>query len=665
MENKNDLSNLIGKYPLLNQIDSYADFKKIPSSQLTQLATEVRNFIIELAKNKSIHLGSNLGVVELSIVLCRVFDLDKNIVFYDTGHQAYVHKILTGRAKQMHTIRDTNGLSGMQDMNESKYDFYSGGHCGNSLSVAQGFCEADGSENALISNKWKKALFQLLEHEINPSKIKKITKFQNKFKVKKKYIVPVIGDSSISNGIALEALNDLSFRKTQPIVILNDNGMSISKSVGSLAKAVSKIRVNKLVTFIEKILYKILWNTELGKKIYRFMYKIFHGVGKRVAGANIFSSLGFQYIGPINGHNIKALNNALEKAKWYQQFQPVIVHIKTIKGFGLDNAIKDTIGMLHNSIVENDTTKLTGEHLSNYLNLLMAQNKSIRVINPAMTLNSGFLQFSLDHPGYYFDVGISEEHALSLASGMALKKLSPIVIIYSTFLQRAYDQLIHDFARLKLGLTLLIDRAQVSGADGNSHHGIFDVSLLKTVPFTIISAPCDIYQAKLLLNDSIYHSKNVIYAIRYPKKLPETQYSQQQKTELENNIKNKNWQMVIRNQNKTKKLVITYGNWVNVFKKTIGDNNYQVDLINALFVHGYNARQLEAIINDYDEILVYEEIYGPQGLYSDLKTAAKPGKIIIGKHFTNFPGSGNNNDIYDANGLNVKKCLEEFLKVKS
>lgn len=655
------------KIKILDTIKSYEDFKNISNKNLKNLCDEIRAFILDLSTKKSIHLGSNLGIVEISVALSKVFDLDWDIIFYDTGHQSYVHKIITGRLDLMSTIRETNGLSGMQDLNESKYDYYSGGHAGNSLSIAQGYIESIYTNKNILFSRWKKMLSRLSSYEQNKKNLKKIDKFKSKLDLKKKYVIPIIGDSAIANGLAVEALSDIAFRKKNPIIVINDNEMSISETVGSMARSISKIKINRLLTWIEKNLYKLFWNSEFGKNIYRFIYKLFHGIAKRISGSNIFTSLGYQYIGPINGHNIKDIIRAANKAKWYQKFQPVVLHFKTIKGLGLDNPKEDKIGKNHASIdVNGINKKLTGEYLCEHLISLLAKENKIKVINPAMTYNSGFYKFSQIAKNIYFDVGISEEHAISLASGMALAGLKPFVVIYSTFLQRSYDQLIHDISRLNLPVTLLIDRAEISGGDGDSHHGIFDVAFLKTVPNSIISAPSNINELKALIDLSL-ENKDSLFAIRYPKHLDYIQQDAETIEFLKNQIKVRRW--IINKYNNdavdNKKIIISYGNWVNKFKEIIIKHNYKMDLADAIFIKGYDKNQIKDIFKKYSYIYVFEEIYGDFGLVDDfLKESQNNNAKVVAKNFKRFPGRGKNQDIYDQNNMNAELVAKELNNLK-
>ncbi len=648
------------KYPVLAKIDDYGDFRALPAKDLDALADEIRAYIIALSEQKSIHLGSNLGIIETTIGLSRAFDLDEDIVFYDTGHQAYVHKIITGRKDLLHTIRDTDGLSGMQSMKESPYDYYAGGHAGNSLSIAAGYLERVKYEQGLLVSRWTSTLDNLIRLENKPRKVKKLNRIKKRLKATPKLVVPIIGDSALANGMALEALNDISFRKMRPIIVINDNGMSISQAVGSIPEMISKIKTNRLVGWIEKGLYKMLWNTEPGKSAYRFIYRAFHGIGKRVSGSNLFTALGYQYIGPIDGHKIKDVIVAADKAKWYQRFQPVVLHVKTQKSRGLKGHEADKVGAYHASSVGDGGEKLTGEYLAEHLSAWVALNEKIKVINPAMTFNSGFLNFAKVNPGNYYDVGICEEHAISFASGMAIKELKPFVVVYSSFLQRAYDQLLHDFARLNLGVTLLVDRAEISGGDGDSHHGIFDVGFLKTFPNTVIYAPSNVAEAKLLI-DHAMETDGKIVAIRYPKKLPYVQLNEAQAEAFKRLVAAGTWKTYETSEGNDR-VVVTYGNWVNVFLDAIREKGAKVDVVHAVRVNGYDPREIEKIARRYTHICVFEEVYGPVGLANEFLSQTDPSRNkVTAKHFARFPGAGKNKDIYARNGMDPAKTLEEFI----
>lgn len=322
--------------------------------------------------------------------------------------------MVTGRFDRMRSIRETNGLSGLQDLNESKYDYYAGGHTSNSLSVASGL---------VFSN-------QLLDKE--------------------QLIIPVIGDGSIANGIAFEAINNISFHHHKMIIILNDNQMSISENFGEFNKLLTNLKDDQ---------------------------------------TNFFRQLNYEYLKIEDGHDLDQIFAGLEKAKELVKQKPVIVHVKTIKGKGIKQAEADLIGTYHNSNRSNKTYQdQSGFIAASYLEAKLKEKKQFCMINPAMTYATGFIDLIKKYPKNYIDVGISEEHALSMASGVSLNQVPVFLPIYSTFLQRSYDQLIHDLSRLNLGINLLIDRCGLNGTEGSSHHGIFDVGMIKNTPHAKIYA---------------------------------------------------------------------------------------------------------------------------------------------------------------------------------
>lgn len=527
------------KNKIIDLINKPNDIKKLNLEQLSELANEVRSMIIETAKNVDLHLSSNLGVVELSIAILKVFDIENDYILYDTGHQTYAHKILTDRKDRFHLLKKENGLCGLMSMLESKYDHYSPGHCGNISSLASGIYES-----------------------ININK-------------KNKKIITVIGDSAFANGLNLEAINDITYNNVPIITILNDNDMSISKAVGSLSSIFNKLKKEK-----------------------------------DNSNNNFFTQLGFDYIGPIDGHDLKKLIKALETAKDKINNKPILVHVITKKGKGLKDAEDDVIGDYHSYI--NVNKKSYGMYASEYISELMSKHNDICVVNPAMNCASKCDIIYSRFPNRYFDVGIAEEHAIAKAGGMSLAGLVPYVFIYATFLQRAYDQLLHDLSRLQLKCNLLIDRADLAPAEGSTHHGIFDVNILKSFPNTIITSPRNIDQLKQLIDISYKENKNKIFAIRYPR----SDFLKMDDLNSNYKIEWGTWETL--KTSSAKILIISYGPFINMIYEKIA-SKYNVDLINAIFITGYNKQNLDHIFSKYDHIIVYERIHGSLGLINDLK----------------------------------------------
>ncbi|QMT98811.1 1-deoxy-D-xylulose-5-phosphate synthase [Mycoplasma tullyi] len=575
---------------LLNTIKSYADFLKIKKDDLKVLATEIRDYLINLGYEKSIHWSSNLGIVELSIALAYFFNLDQDKVFYDTSHQAYVHKMVTGRFDQIKSIRQTNGLSGLQDLNESKYDYYAGGHTSNSLSVASGLV------------------------------------FSNQLLNKEQLIIPVIGDASIANGIAFEAINNISFHDHKMIIILNDNQMSISENFGEFNKLLANLKNDH---------------------------------------TNFFKQLNYEYIKVEDGHDLDQIFKGLELAKQLVKNKPVIVHVKTIKGKGIKAAEADLIGTYHNSNRSNKTYQdQAGFIAASYLEAKLKEGQQFCIINPAMTYATGFIDLINKYKKNYIDVGISEEHALSMASGVSLNKVPVFLPIYSTFLQRSYDQLNHDLSRLNLGINLLIDRCGLNGTEGSSHHGIFDVGMIKNTPNSKIYAASNEIVLKKLLNQVITNTNQVI-AIRYNRYFVELD---QYESYYQNFDNINQWVKLNPDNNSNKTVLISYNNDPILFKKVLDEQQLNdVDCFDAILVHGDQLDQnIIKILDQYDQIYIYENIYGNIGLVNEfyllIVEKKYQNKSIYPYNFKTIPQHGNNKDLLIRHKMDHEQVIDEIKK---
>ena len=609
---------------LIDNLDLPNDIRSLKKNKLKQLSNEVRDIIKDLSRTKDIHFSSNLGIVELTVSLLHNFDPLKDYFLFDTGHQTYTYKILTDRKDRIYTIKDDNGLSGLMNMKESRYDKYSPGHSGNILSIASGIYQKYKNQNISEKGLYKN----------------------------NKNIVTIIGDSAFANGLNFEALNDVSFNNEPIIIVLNDNGMSISKSVGYMTKSLNKIKSIKLHHLIERLTRKVLGFS----KMYKAVLNTFNFFQWRIYGKNIFENLGYQYIGPVNGHNIKELNIAFERAKWFAKQGPVIVHVKTKKGKGDEFAEKDKDGEFHSLSVKAEKT--LGMFATDYLLELMEKHKDIYVINPAMSKSSNCHLISQKYPHRFNDVGIAEEHALSKASGISLSKSKPYIYIYSTFLQRCYDQLIHDLYRLNLGCCLLIDRADLSGGEGSSHHGIYDVAMLKNIPNAIICNVRNKEQLKELIKMSYGYIDKYIFSIRYSKNYHE-------KININNKIVFGKWEWF--EKHKTDVVIISYGTYINEIYQQIY-NQYDVNLINATFISFYDESEIKSLFRKYKKIIVYERIFGDHGLYYDLikyKENHDFKNQIIPMHYKSIINSGTT-DFLDAQEnmdlMSIKKIVKKCLK---
>ena len=471
---------------ILDCINSPDDIKKLSYEQLKELASSIRSFLIEKISKTGGHLAPNLGVVELTLALHRVFCTPDDKIIWDVGHQCYIHKIITGRKDMFDTMRQLNGLSGFPKVNESPHDAFNTGHSSTSISAALGIAKA------------------------------------RDIKKEKYSVIAVIGDGALTGGMAFEALNDAGRSFNDLIVILNDNEMSISKNVGGLSKYLNKIRTEpfyyKVKEDIDIILNKI---PAIGKSAVRALDRVKGSIKYMIMPGIIFEELGFKYIGPIDGHNMEELENVLNKAKGIKG--PVFIHVCTQKGKGYYHA-EENPDVFHGiapfeiesgEVISNggpSHSSIFGEELVEIAN----ENEKIVAITAAMPNGTGLDTFSKKYPDRFFDVGIAEQHAVTFAAGLARNGLVPGFAVYSSFLQRAYDQVLHDVAIQKLHVVFAIDRAGIVGEDGETHQGIYDISFLRHIPNMTIMAPCDYNEFRKMIRYAVEAFEGPI-AIRYPR----------------------------------------------------------------------------------------------------------------------------------------------------
>lgn len=473
------------EYQFLENINSPEDLKKLNINELNILSTEIRDYMIKTVSRNGGHLSSNLGVVELSVALHKVFNSPKDKIVWDVGHQIYSHKIITGRFKEFSTLRTENGISGFCAPNESEHDTFYSGHSSTSISAALGIAEA------------------------------------NKKLGKQDYTIAIIGDGALTGGMAYEALNNAGRSETKLIVILNDNEMSISENVGSMARYLAIVRskpeYNKLKARTERTLNKIPF---VGKSIAQLVSRIKTDIKNSMYESTFFEDLGFNYMGPIDGHNIEHLCEALNSAKLSDE--PVLLHISTVKGKGYDFAEKSPSAYhgiskfdVDNGIYNNNSTNFS-EEFGKKLCELAESNDKICAITAAMSLGTGLNEFSEKYKDRFYDVGIAEQHAVTFASGLAKGGMIPVFAVYSTFLQRAYDQLIHDGTLQKQKLIIGLDRAGFVGEDGVTHQGLLDVSYLNSIPDITVYSPFTYQRLYFDIENSVNNESNLT-VIRYPR----------------------------------------------------------------------------------------------------------------------------------------------------
>ena len=469
----------------LDKINSPEDLKKLNINEMEELSAEIRQFLIKSISKTGGHLASNLGVVELTLALHKVFDSPKDKLIWDVGHQSYIHKIITGRKDDFKTLRQLNGLSGFPKENESEHDIFDTGHSSTSISVGLGIaCARD-----------------IKREDFN--------------------VVSVIGDGSITGGMALEAINHLGYLNKKMIIILNDNEMSIDENVGGMSRYLSSIIRNAKANQVKDKIEKILSLTKAGNFIYKTADKVKDGIISKFTpqDCELFESFGVKYYGPIDGHNIKELIDILNKAK--NKKGPVLLHVITEKGKGYEYAEHEPNkyhGVSKFNIeqgVKSSSEESISSHVGKKLTNMADEDESIVAITAAMPSGTGLNNFAISYPYRYYDVGIAEQHATTFAAGLAKEGMKPYFAVYSSFLQRGLDQVIHDVSITKKNVTFLIDRAGLVGNDGETHHGVFDLSYLNMVPNITVMAPKDTKELDLMMDLSREIDGPV--AIRYPR----------------------------------------------------------------------------------------------------------------------------------------------------
>ncbi len=548
------------EYNLLSKIKGPEDVKRLGENELTRLCEEIRDLIIDTVSKNGGHLASNLGAVELTVALHRVFSTPEDAIIFDVGHQCYTHKLLTGRYDRFTTIRLKDGLSGFMRPDESEHDAFVTGHSSNSISAALGIYKA----KAISGEKGT--------------------------------AVAVIGDGAMTGGMAYEALNNAGAQNSNFIVVLNDNKMSISHNVGAMSRIFSKLRSRPKYHSFKFALNKLLIKIPLvGRPIYNLLLYIKEVVKSAVYRNNIFVSLGFNYLGPVNGHDIKHMEELFKVAKNYKR--PCLIHVVTTKGKGYpyaESKPKNYHGVSPFDIVNGADLKGKEDFSAvagNTLCALAEENKKICAITAAMTTGTGLSDFAEKYSDRFFDVGIAEQHAVTFAAGLAKGGAIPYFAVYSSFLQRGYDQIIHDAAIARLPIKLLVDRAGIVGEDGESHQGVFDVAYLTTIPNITVYSPCFYKELEELIKTTA--DNNELCAIRYPR-----------------GCENKNFEGEIKGDytllsTKAKKAIVTYGRiFSNAVDAAKSIKNVDILKLNKIFPLGEDVMSL---LQSYDEIHFFEE----------------------------------------------------------
>ncbi len=547
----------------LTSISSPSFLKSLDNEQLKELSEDIRTFLIEKLSVTGGHIGPNLGVVELTVALHKSFNSPEDKLLWDVGHQAYVHKILTGRADQFDSLRQFKGLCGFPKRIESEHDVWEAGHSSTSLSAAMGMAKARDLLN------------------------------------KKNYVVPIIGDGALTGGMALEALNHIGHEQTDMIVILNDNEMSIAPNVGALHNVLGKLRThgtyNKAKEELEALLKKI---PAVGGKLAGTAERVKDSLKYLLVSGAFFEELGFTYLGPIDGHNFENLEENLQYAK--KMKGPVLIHVITKKGKGFKPAEQDKIGTWHGTgpykMETGDFVKSVSKApswsglVAETARKLAREDNRIVAITPAMPVGSKLEGFASEFPDRMFDVGIAEQHATTMAAGLAAEGMKPLLVIYSTFLQRAYDQVLHDICRQNLNVVIGIDRSGLVGADGETHQGIYDISFLRHMPNMVIMMPKDENEGQHMVKTAFDYDDGPI-ALRYPRGnglgVPMDEELQP--------IPIGSWEVL---KEGTNAVILTFGTTIPLALQAatmLEQENISVEVVNARFIKPLDVEMLRSI----------------------------------------------------------------------
>lgn len=606
------------KNNLLDRVNLPADLKKLNLDELETLADELREFLLYSVSQSGGHFGAGLGAIELTIALHYVLDLPNDKIVWDTGHQAYPHKILTGRKDKMHRIRQLDGLAAFPSITESEYDAMSVGHSSTSISASLGMNEAN----------------QLLKGN--------------------KTIFSVIGDGAMTAGLAFEGLMHAGHLGRNLNIVLNDNDMSISKNKGGLSDYLAKVWASKSYKKLKSSGKKVLKNLPFGLHISRSLKD---GLKSAVMPGNLFEDIGLHYIGPIDGHDVKLLVKTIERMK--EKSEPYLLHIITKKGAGFEPAENERIKFHAISKIEKNPSKpktkfqdVFGEWLCDKAEV----EKKLVAITPAMKEGSGMVNFEKGYPERFYDVAIAEQHAVTFGAGLALGGMKPVVAIYSTFLQRAYDQLIHDVCLENIDVTFALDRAGIVGEDGPTHSGSFDVSFMRCIPNLVIAIPSDENETRVLLNTCFEHSGPA--AVRYPRgsgcgALVKKELSV---VEIGKGKKIRDGEDVC---------ILNFGVLIDRALEIANENNY--GLCDMRFVKPLDEKLIDEICSKYSKIVTLEDHTTKGGCGSAINEYLSTKKIalpILNLGLDDaFPEHGSRNEILKLNGLDVdsiKKQISNF-----
>ncbi|ERJ13773.1 1-deoxy-D-xylulose-5-phosphate synthase [Haloplasma contractile] len=573
----------------LTEIENPSFLKDLSIDELNELSANIREFLINSLSKTGGHLAPNLGVVELTIALHKAFNSPNDKLIWDVGHQTYTHKILTGRTQFFNSLRKYKGLSGFPKLSESEHDVWETGHSSTSISAAAGFV------------------------------------YSRDYKNEDHHVIPIIGDGALTGGMAFEALNHLGHSGKRVIVILNDNEMSISKNVGAFTRMLNHMRTSKKFKRAKRISSSVL---SVESHLFDLTKRVKESIKTFMMARNIFEDMGFTYYGPINGHEISELISTFDYCK--QLNEPVIIHVVTKKGHGYEPAATDQVGVWHGvGPYELETGKFLkkidenkrswSKVISEALLRLAKIDERIVAITPAMKNGSALNQFAEELPDRFIDVGIAEQHAITFAGGLAISGMKPFVSIYSTFLQRAYDQVSHDLARQNLPVVVGIDRSGIVGGDGETHQGIFDIAMLRHIPNVNIIMPRNAREAFNMLYSAF--NRNELTFIRYPRGNTFFDIEDDFKFQM---IKKGTWTTV---KEGNELIFITYGPSVDYIADIIKKHHLNATLINARSIKPLDKQLLKKLLRSNLPIIIFEEAIKIGGLNSAILEFASDYKL--------------------------------------
>ena len=611
---------------LLQKVNSPEDLKNFSYLELESLSSEIAEHIKKVVSKLGGHYSSPLGVVDLTLALHYVYNSPKDKLIWDVGHQAYSHKIITGRREEFLELRSKNGISGFLKRDESEHDIIGAGHASTSISAALGLAHARDRLNE--SNN----------------------------------VLAIIGDGAATGGMAFEGLNNLGYHRTQLTVVLNDNSMSISGSVGALSRYLTKVVTNPTYNKIRNDIWNLSGKISESDNnlIRRLLRKTEEGIKGLLTPGILFEELGLRYIGPVDGTNIKDMIDVFTSVR--EMKTPVLVHVHTMKGKGCNNAEKNSVKYYSLS-----PSKKSSSGAANYSNVFgdalidLAETYEFKCVTAAMPIGTGMDSFTKKYSERYIDVGIAEEHAVTYASGLSAGGILPIVAIYSTFMQRSYDQIFHDCLLQNLPIILCMDRAGLVGEDGPTHHGVYDIAFLRSLPNIIITAPKNGNELKSLLLTGIKSEK--AFSIRYPKGNSIT-YDPELKPEI---IKIGSWELLTEGNDIA---ILAVGSMVDVAQNTLKllkNDNINITLVNCRFIKPIDEKMLENIFKSHKKIITIEEgtVLGGFGSsileYASLKNITANIKVLgIPDQFIQH---GPRSELLDDIGLSKNKLYNTIKEI--